>query len=167
MTYTCIELAIDRFIATLTLNRPDKMNALNDELLTEMQDALDALEQNAQVRVVIITGTGRAFSSGFDISPRERPLTSIQDWRDHIKLGNDTWFRIWRSRLPFVAAVNGFCLGDGCDLSMVCDLTIAADHAQFGEPEIQFQSAIAKLMDPAVMSGWCSRHRCYCRGATF
>ncbi len=141
MTYTAIELVIDRFIATLTLNRPDKMNALNDDLLLEMQHALDALERNTEVRAVIITGAGRAFSAGFDISPREKPFTTIQDWRDHVKLGNDTWFKIWRSRLPFVAAVNGFCLGGGCDLSMVCDITIAADTAQFGEPEIQFQSA--------------------------
>ncbi|MFN0304703.1 MAG: enoyl-CoA hydratase/isomerase family protein [Burkholderiales bacterium] len=141
MDYTCIELAIDRFIATLTLNRPDKMNALNDDLLIEMQHAIDAIEKNAEVRAAIITGAGRSFCSGFDISPREKPFTTIQDWRDHVKLGNDTWFKIWRSRLPFVAAVNGFCLGGGCDLSMVCDITIAADSAQFGEPEIQFQSA--------------------------
>ncbi len=141
MTYSAIELVIDRFIATLTLNRPDKMNALNDDLLIEMQHALDALERNTAVRAVIITGAGRAFSAGFDISPRENPFTTVQDWRDHVKLGNDAWLKIWRSRLPFVAAVNGFCLGGGCDLSMVCDITIAADTAQFGEPEIQFQSA--------------------------
>lgn len=141
MDYTCITLARERSIATLTLNRPEKMNALNDDLLLEMQAAFDELERDAAVRAVIITGAGRAFCAGFDISPREKPFTTIQDWREHAKLGNDTWFRIWRSRLPVVAAVNGHCLGGGCDLAMVCDLTLAAETAEFGEPEIQFQSA--------------------------
>ena len=151
MNYRCISVTIDRWIATLTLNRPEKMNALDDDILLEMQHALDALEQDESVRALIITGEGRAFCAGFDLSPREEPLTSVKDWRDHVKLGNDTWYRIWRSRLPVVAAVNGYCLGGGCDLSMVCDITIASDRAEFGEPEIQFQSAPPFAIMPWVL----------------
>jgi enoyl-CoA hydratase/carnithine racemase len=151
MAYTSINLSSDNLIATLTLNRPDKMNALNDELLIEMQQALVEVENDSSIRALIITGEGRAFCAGFDLSPREHPFTSVQDWREHVKLGNDTWFKVWNSRLPVIAAVNGFCLGGGCDLSMVCDLTLAAEDAQFGEPEIQFHSAPPFQVMPWVL----------------
>ncbi|MDM0086650.1 MULTISPECIES: enoyl-CoA hydratase/isomerase family protein [unclassified Variovorax] len=149
--YRCIRLDIDRWVATLTMALPDKMNALGDDLLLEMQHALDALEQNPEIRALVITGEGRAFSSGFDLSPREKPFTTVQDWREHARMGNDTFLRIWRSRLPVIAAVNGFCLGGGCELSMACDITLAADDAQFGEPEIQFQSAPPLMIMPWIV----------------
>jgi enoyl-CoA hydratase len=138
-------------VATLTLNRPQKMNALSDGLLIDMQRALDEIERDRSIRATIITGAGKSFCAGFDLSPREDPFTTVEDWRDHVKLGNDTWFRIWRSRLPVIAAVNGYCLGGGCDLSMVCDFTIAADNAEFGEPEIQFSSAPPFFIMPWVV----------------
>lgn len=149
--YRCIRLEIDRWVATLTLALPDKMNALGDDILLEMQHALDALEANPDIRALVIAGSGRAFSSGFDLSPREKPFTTVQDWREHARMGNDTFLRIWRSRLPVIAAVNGFCLGGGCELSMACDFTLAADDAQFGEPEIQFQSAPPMMIMPWVL----------------
>lgn len=149
--YENVSIEVKDRVATLTLNRPEKMNALSDELLIDMQNALDEIERNREVRAVILTGAGKSFCAGFDLSPREQPLTSVQDWRDHVKLGNDTWFKIWRSRLPFIAAVNGYCLGGGCDLSMVCDFTIAADNAEFGEPEIQFQSSPPFFIMPWVV----------------
>jgi enoyl-CoA hydratase/carnithine racemase len=88
-----------------------------DDILLEMQHALDALEANSEIRALVIAGSGRAFSSGFDLSPREQPFTTVQDWREHARLGNDTFLKIWRSRLPVIAAVNGLCLGGGCELS--------------------------------------------------
>lgn len=149
--YRCIHLDIDRWVATITLALPEKMNALGDDILREMQHALDALEANSEIRALVIAGSGRAFSSGFDLSPREQPFTTVQDWREHARLGNDTFLKIWRSRLPVIAAVNGFCLGGGCELSMACDFTLAADDAQFGEPEIQFQSAPPMMIMPWVL----------------
>ena len=149
--YRSIRLDIDRWVATVTLSMPDKMNALSDELLIEVQHALDRLEADPGIRAVIVTGSGRAFSSGFDLSPREQPFTTVQDWREHARLGNDTCLKIWRSRLPVIAAVNGYCLGGGCELSMACDITLAADDAQFGEPEIQFQSAPPLAIMPWVL----------------
>ena len=151
MSYENVNLTRKGKVATLELNRPDKMNALNDDLLIDMQAALDEVEQDTDVRALIITGTGRGFCAGFDLSPREEPFSTIEDWRDHVKLGNDTWFKIWHSRLPVIAAVNGYCLGGGCDLSMVCDFTIAAADAQFGEPEIQFNSAPPFSIMPWVL----------------
>lgn len=149
--YHCIRLDIDRWVATITLAMPEKMNALGDDILLEIQHAMDQLEADQNIRAVVITGAGRAFSSGFDLSPREKPFTTVQDWREHARMGNDTCLKIWRSRLPVIAAVNGFCLGGGCELSMVCDITLAADDAQFGEPEIQFQSAPPLAIMPWVL----------------
>lgn len=141
MQYEQIEYTVSQSVATLVLNRPDKMNALSDRLLLEMQHALDTVNDDKEVRVVVISGKGKAFCAGFDLSPREEPLTTVQHWREHVKLGNDTWWKIWRLRVPVIAAVNGYALGGGCDMSMVCDYTLAADNAMFGEPEIQFQSS--------------------------
>lgn len=146
-----IELVIQGPVATITLARPDKMNALSDQLLIELQHALDEIEQNVSVRAAIITGRGKAFCAGFDLSPREEPFVTVRDWREHVKLGNDTWWKIWKSRVPFIAAVNGYALGGGCDLTMVCDYTLAADTALFGEPEIQFQSAPPYNITPWIL----------------
>lgn len=141
MDYQTIKLARENYLAILTLNRPEKMNALSKEMQLEMQHALDDLEADESIRVVIINGEGKHFSAGFDITGTggaEQP--TVQQWRANVKRENDTWYRIWRSRLPFIAAVHGACLGGACELSMVCDITIASEDAQFGEPEIQFQS---------------------------
>jgi enoyl-CoA hydratase/carnithine racemase len=152
MEYATIKLEIDRHIAVLTLNRPEKMNALNHELRSEMQQALARLEKDMEVRAVIVTGAGKCFSAGFDISGSVGAKSrSVQQLRENVKHENEAWFRIWRSRLPFIAAVHGYCLGGACDLAMVCDITIAAESAQFGEPEIQFQSAPAYPIMPWVL----------------
>ncbi|MCG8273247.1 enoyl-CoA hydratase/isomerase family protein [Aquamicrobium sp. NLF2-7] len=141
MDYQNIKLKKEDWLATLTLSRPQKMNALSKELQLEMQHAMDDLEADETIRAVIINGEGKCFSAGFDITGTGGEPPTVQDWRAGVKRENDTWFRIWRSRLPYIAAVHGYCLGGACELSMVCDITIAAEDAQFGEPEIQFQSA--------------------------
>ena len=151
MSYSTIILEHDGPLAILTLNRPEKLNALSDLLFAEVRDALARCEADAAVRAMIITGAGKAFSAGFDIAPRDKPRSSVDDWREHAKDGNGTWLRIWRSRLPVVAAVNGYCLGGGCDLSMTCDYTIASDNAEFGEPEIEFCSSPIFMIMPWVL----------------
>jgi len=151
MAYDTIKFERDGALAIITLNRPEKMNSLSDPLLAEFRAAMDACDRDESVRAVIVTGSGKAFSAGFDITPKEKPRSTVQDWRDHAKDGNETWLRVWRSRLPVVAAVNGYCLGGGCDLSMTCDYTVAADTAQFGEPEIEFSSAPPFLIMPWVI----------------
>ena len=151
MDYETIRLERDGAIAVLTLDRPAKLNALSEEVFAEIRHALDACERDESVRAMIVTGAGKAFSAGFDISPRDKPRTTVQDWRDHAVDGNGTWMRIWRSRLPFVAAVNGYCLGGACDLSMTCDITIASESAEFGEPEIEFCSSPIFFIMPWVV----------------
>ena len=141
MEYEAIKVERTGRVGKITLNRPEKLNAINDKMLFELQHAMDDFETDMKVRAVIVTGEGRAFSAGFDIGPKDKPLDSVESWTAHIKIGNDTWWRIWQSRMPYIAMVNGYCLGGACDLSMVCDFTVAASSAQFGEPEIQFQSS--------------------------
>jgi enoyl-CoA hydratase/carnithine racemase len=150
-SYETVTLEREGIVAILTLNRPDKMNSLSDQLLADIRGVMAELEPDESVRALIVTGNGRAFSAGFDITPREKPRTTVQDWRDHAKDGNETWLKIWKSRLPVVAAINGYCLGGGCDLSMTCDYTVSADTATFGEPEIEFCSAPPFMIMPWVL----------------
>src|SRR5262249_58732324 len=120
----------------------------SDQLLAEFRSAMDECERDENVRAMIVTGSGKAFSAGFDISPREKPRSTVQDWRDHAKDGNDTWLRVWRSRLPVVAAVNGYCLGGGCDPSMTCGYTVAAGTAPICGTGIRIFSAPPLLILP-------------------
>ncbi len=128
-------------IAYLTLNRPDKLNALNAALIADLQDALEVVEADPDVRVAIITGAGRAFSAGFDINPdpgSPAPHDGSPDkWRSHLQELIDTFMKVWNLPKPVIAAVNGYALGGACELVQVCDVKIASEHAVLGEPEIR------------------------------
>ena len=128
-------------IGYLTLNRPDRLNALNAALLAEFREALDVLEDDPDIRVVILTGAGRAFSAGFDIT-REPGESDPQDmqpdqWRAHLKSHIDTFMKVWNLGKPVIAAVNGYALAGACELVQVCDVKIASERAIMGEPEIR------------------------------
>ena len=122
-----------KHIAVVQFNRPKVLNALSTPLMREVVDAFFALEDDAEVRVIILTGSDRAFAAGADIGQMAE-ATPI----DHI---NDTRLRVWKQipliSKPIIAAVNGFALGAGCELAMACDLIIAGDSARFGQPEIK------------------------------
>lgn len=128
-------------VGTLTLNRPKKMNALNDQILDDLYEGMMELNQDDDIRVIVIKGAGRAFCAGYDLSPREVPFETILDWRNHAQHGSRLMFSIWNSTKPVIAQIHGYCLGGGCDLAMVSDFTIAASGTMIGEPEIQFNSA--------------------------
>jgi len=128
-------------IAYLTLNRPKKLNALNAEMMTEFREAMGVVEADTEVRALIITGAGRAFSSGFDIQKGScaiDPKTSTVDaWRTRLQGLVETFMTVWNCSKPVIAAVNGYALGGGCELVQVCDIKIASDRAIMGEPEIR------------------------------
>ncbi len=128
-------------IAYITLNRPDKLNALNAGLIADLQDALAVVEADPDVRVAIITGAGRAFSAGFDINPDPGSPSprdgSVDQWRGHLQELIDTFMKVWNLPKPVIAAVNGYALGGACELVQVCDVKIASDRAVLGEPEIR------------------------------
>ncbi len=135
MDFENILVAIDNGIGQITINRPSKLNALNVATIQELHDAFESLENNADVRVIIITGEGeKAFVAGADIS--EFGGLNKADAMLLAKRGQDTFARIENSSKPIVAAVNGFALGGGCELAMSCHFRVAAENAKFGQPEV-------------------------------
>lgn len=149
MAFDCIALRIEGPIAHIRLNRPDKLNAINHEMLLELHRALDEVEQNPAVRVVTLAGNGRAFCSGFDLSELQ-PDSSAEQTRRVLQADFDLILRFWHSPKPTLAAVHGYALGGGFELAMACDMTIAAEGALFGEPEPKFGSGIVALLLPWV-----------------
>lgn len=138
-------------VATLTLNRPEKLNALTDELMSELTAALAHCEQDEQVQVVVLTGAGRAFSAGFDISPRPVPRVSVDDWKTHFRIGCAAMRKVWDLQKPVIAKVRGPCVGGGFDLAFSCDLIVAADDAKFGEPEVKFGGGSMFMLLPWIV----------------
>ncbi len=139
-------------ICYLTLNRPDKLNALSAELMAELRQALDVIEADPEIKVVILTGAGRAFSAGFDIGAREGEPEiyerSADEWRSHLKQHLDTFLKIWHSGKPYIAAINGYALAGACELAQLCDIKIASEQAVLGEPEIRFGTGPPVLITP-------------------
>ena len=123
-------------IARVTINRPDKLNALNVTVISELGDAVTRIETDAGVRGVILTGSGqKAFVAGADIS--ELSEQTPVEGKSRSMLGQQVFRRLERCGKPVIAAVNGFALGGGCELDMACHIRIAAEHARFGQPEVK------------------------------
>lgn len=124
-------------IGRVTLNRPEKLNAISEQLRREYEDAVFAAEADDEVRVVIVRGAGRAFCAGYDLSGQGQQgyvaPTVFDDWRRN-RHGTDRWLRIWGIAKPLIAQVHGYCLAGGNELAGTCDLIIAAEDAQFGHP---------------------------------
>lgn len=135
MSYQTLLTTLENGILTITINRPDKLNALNKDVFTDLNKALDEVESNNKIRSVIITGAGpKAFVAGADIS--EFGGLSKTEAMALAKRGQDTFAKIENSVKPIVAAVNGFALGGGCELAMSCHFRIASENAKFGQPEV-------------------------------
>ena len=121
-------------IGVLTMNRPEALNALNEQVLRDLDAALDAVEANDEVLVVILTGAGRSFVAGADIA-QMKDLTPVQA-KKFGSYGNQVFLKLENFPKPVIAAVNGFALGGGCELSMACDIRLASEKAKFGQPEV-------------------------------
>ncbi len=122
-------------ICTITINRPDKLNALNKTVMDELEQAIDEVYGNSDIKSAIITGAGtKAFVAGADIS--EFLGLSKENGMAMAKKGQDLFFKIENSPKPIVAAVNGFALGGGCELAMSCHFRVASENAKFGQPEV-------------------------------
>jgi enoyl-CoA hydratase len=135
MPYALLTLTVADRIATLTFNRPDKLNALNDATIEELRVAVEELRGRADVGGVILTGAGRAFVGGADIS--ELASQSPADAKLRARKGQAVFELFETCPKPVIAAVNGFALGGGCELAMSCHVRIAAEGAKFGQPEVK------------------------------
>jgi enoyl-CoA hydratase len=132
----------DGGVAVVTLDRPEALNALNGETLTELRDAVRGLALDTDARVVVLTGAGKAFAAGADI--KEMTDMSVLEAHGWGMLGHECGRLLESMPKPTIAAVNGFALGGGCELALACDIRYASEHAKFGQPEINL----------SVIPGW-------------
>jgi enoyl-CoA hydratase/carnithine racemase len=146
----------DEQVSIITMNRPDKLNAISEELLHALLDAFARADAEPATSVVLLRAEGRGFCAGYDIGRKDDPAKD--DWRSnpikaHKHLGFQLDFEMapWNLQKPVIAAVQGPVLGGGCELAMLCDLTIAADNAIFGEPEIRFSAVGPAIVMPAII----------------
>jgi enoyl-CoA hydratase/carnithine racemase len=142
----------DERVTIVTLNRPEKLNAINKDLRTALDEALRRADADGSTSVVLLRAAGRSFCVGYDIGDAGEVESWRHDtlkWHAYLRDCLDLEMRPWDMKKPVIAAVQGHALGGGCELAMFCDLTIAADDAQFGEPEIRFSTA-----GPAIVMPW-------------
>jgi enoyl-CoA hydratase len=139
-------------LARITLNRPDKLNALNAAAIDQLDRCLGRAAADDSIKIVLIAGAGRAFCAGYDLNDEldnatETPL----QWHPVLRRDVEVTMRLWACPKPTIAVVHGYCLAGGCELAMACDLVVAADDAQFGEPEIQYGSGPVTLLMPFIL----------------
>jgi enoyl-CoA hydratase len=138
-----------RWGVRLTLNRPAKLNAISAELRDALAGAIAEAADDERVRVIAIAGAGRAFCAGYDLA--DAAPTTAWAWRDVLARDVEATLAVWSCPKPVIAQVHGFALAGGLELAMACDLIVAADDAQLGEPEIRFGSAPVTLLMPFVI----------------
>ena len=147
--------AVDEKVSVITLNRPEKLNAISAELQQQLLEAFARADADAATSVVLLRAEGRSFCAGYDISAR---APGQDDWRsdpakahDHLRVQLDFEMAPWAMKKPVIAAVQGHAMGGGCELAMLCDLTIAADNASFGEPEVRFSAVGPAIVMPMII----------------
>jgi len=136
-------------VAQIELHRPERINALNKAMLLEINAAMDAFEADAAVRVIVLSGAGRGFSSGFDLKEQmERRPEGAAIWREVLELDYSTTLRFWDSPKPTIAAIHGACMAGAFEMALACDLSVCSADAVFGEPELKFGAGIVTMLLP-------------------
>jgi len=134
MAYRCILAETRGPVGLITFNRPEALNAFNDQLMTELGQALDAFEADDAIGAIVVTGSEKAFAAGADIKEMQEK-TFAEVYQEDLVTRN--WERVTRCRKPVIAAVSGYALGGGCEFAMMCDMILASPSAKFGQPEIK------------------------------
>jgi enoyl-CoA hydratase/carnithine racemase len=134
MTYETLLIAQRHHVTYVTLNRPEALNALNTSLRQDLKQFFTTVQADRDVRLIVITGAGRAFCAGADIKEWTEPSSVVEDRQERLRL--NFWDAMGRCEQPIIAAINGFALGGGCELAMCCDIRIASDRAQLGLTEV-------------------------------
>jgi len=140
MEFECIIYEKQEEIATIRLNRPGVLNAMNKQLWLDFQAALEDVKDDPEIKVLIITGEGRAFSTGADL--KDSKDRTIEQYRDYLGELQEASRKIIRFEKPTIAAINGYALGSGYELALACDIRIAADEAKIGSPEARVTSSV-------------------------
>jgi len=140
MSYECIIYEKNNMIGLIKLNRPKVLNAMNRQLWIEMQDVIETVKQDNNVKALIITGVGRAFSTGADL--KDSKGRSIEDYRIYLESLQEASRKIIRFEKPTIAAINGYALGSGYELALACDIRVAAEDALIGSPEAKVTSSV-------------------------
>lgn len=134
MNFKTLQLETQNSIATLKINRPKALNALNSQVLNELNQACELIEKDENIKVLILTGEGKAFVAGADIAEMINKTTA--EGAEFSKLGQDVFARIENLKIPVIAAINGFALGGGLELAMAADFRFASENAKMGQPEV-------------------------------
>jgi len=149
MPYEFITVERQDAVAILTFNRPKVLNAFHNPLMAETTAVMAELDADAAIRAIVVRGAGRAFSAGFDLQGAAgHELETVQDWEDQMRFQFDFIMQFWHAATPTLAAVHGYCLAGAFELALACDLTLAADDAVFGEPEVRFGTGIVAMLLP-------------------
>jgi enoyl-CoA hydratase len=139
-------------VGLITLNRPDRINAMDQAMLADLDTALDLAEADQDTGAVVVTGAGKGFSSGFDLKAQAANTPQgVDEWRPVLRRDFDTVMRFWNLEKPTIAAVHGPALAGACELAMACDITIASEDASFGEPELKFGAGIVVMLLPWIV----------------
>lgn len=140
MNYECIIYEKASGVATIKLNRPKVLNAMNKQLWRDFQAAIDDAGNDATIKVLVVTGEGRAFSTGADL--KESKTRTLEAYRDYLEELQEASRKIIHFEKPTIAAINGFAIGSGYELALACDIRIAAQEAQIGSPEAKVTSSV-------------------------
>jgi len=138
-------------VGYIVLNRPEKHNSMNQEVIEGVKEAIKKHNEDDSVKVIVLRGNGKSFGAGYDLSPGVWPFTTIEGWRKSGENANAMGVGIWESRKIVIASVHGYCLAGAFDLTLCCDITIAADNAVFQQPDLEFGSHPAFLIMPYIV----------------
>lgn len=149
MPYTYIKVETDGPVASLIFNRPQVLNAFNNEAMDECRAALQSFAEDEAIRAVLVRGEGRAFSAGFDMkAAAERDMSTVDHVRRQMERQFDFIMAFWDCPKPTIALVHGFCMAGAFEVALACDITLAAEGTRFGEPEVRFGTGIVAMLLP-------------------
>ena len=150
MPYETITFEIERAVGVVTLNRPTKLNAINQRMVDELMDVQSRVETDSSVNALVLTGSGRSFCAGYDLQEADASERKggVLETRQTLQRDLDMTMGFWNCSKPTISAVHGHCLAGGCELALACDITIASADARFGEPELRFGAGIVCMILP-------------------
>ena len=162
MTHKTILYRVEDRVATIVLNRPDRMNALSLELCSEVTTAVQEADRDPEVRVLIITGAGdKAFSAGYDLKDNaDKPVEGVAAWSERLNAEQPFNFAVWNCSKPVIAMISGYCLAGALEFAQMCDMRYASEDSRFGVVETRFSAGVAAMIMPWIV-GHLSRELIY------